>query len=363
MQDNIYTAIGMMTGTSMDGLDSAIIKTDGLGFVQSVEHFLIPYDNAFHEILKTAIHSRDEEKLNIMEDALTKIHILSVESLLVKANLKREDIDVIGMHGQTVHHEPEKKISLQIGDCQMLADATGIRVVGKFRQNDIDNGGSGAPLIPIYHAAVASEIEKPVVFLNIGGVANITWVDKNEQLLACDTGMGNALLNDWIHYKTKNQYFDDKGKIAASGQVNEVILDKMLDDNFFLKPPPKSLDRNEFNLDLIQPLSLADGAATLVEFTVEAVAMIVEMLPSKPKNWFVCGGGRHNLYMLQRLSDRLGVAVQVVEDIGFNGDIMEAEAFAYMAVRKLLNLPISFSGTTGVRNPSIGGELYLPNNK
>ncbi len=352
-----YTAIGMMSGTSMDGLDASVIRTDGENIVEVIDHFIIPYDPAFHQALKLAIKSQDKEKIAVMEDVLTRMHVLSVESLLAKTGLDRTEINVIGMHGQTIHHAPDKGETWQIGDGQMLADMTGINVVNDFRQADVKAGGQGAPLVPIYHRAITSKLEKPIILLNIGGIANITWINGQGQMLACDTGMGNALLNDWIHEKTGAMY-DNNGDISAKGTINQVILEQLLSHPFFSELPPKSLDREAFNLTSLSELSLEDGAATLVEFTVEAIYKIMSLLPEPPKEWLVCGGGRHNKYMMQRLQERLSSPVTPIEKIGYNGDTLEAEAFAYMAVKHLKKLPISFTGTTGVLEPTCGGKLY-----
>lgn len=357
--EKTYIAVGMMTGTSMDGLDVAAIRTDGKDFVRLIGFTLIPYENDFHNLLKTVLRGKDKERLEAVGTALTQMHALALENLLLKMGLDVKEVDVIGMHGQTVLHEPEKGRTWQIGDGQMLADMTGVQVVNDFRSADMKAGGQGAPLIPVYHRALAKNSEKPAAFVNIGGVANLTWIDKRGNMLACDTGPGNALLDDWMRQKT-GAARDENGETAAAGKVDKAALKKLLSHPFFAMPPPKSLDRDAFDPSLVAHLSVEDGAATLAEFTVEGIARIVEMLPEAPRKWLVCGGGRHNAHIMARLSDRLGIAVEPVEAIGAHGDTLEAEGFAYMAVRHLLGLPISFPGTTGVREEMTGGVLSLP---
>lgn len=358
-QQKIYTAIGMMSGTSMDGLDVAMIRTDGKDFVETVDMFLIPYEAGFQDMLKMAVRAQDEEKILAMESVLTQMHAAGVENLLLKTGMDRDDVDIIGMHGQTVLHEPEKGKTWQIGNGDLLAEMTGIPVVYDFRSADVTAGGEGAPLAPIYHRALAASLEKPVVFLNIGGVSNITWMNDKGDMLACDTGPGNALLDDWVKQKT-GEACDVDGKLAAAGTVDQTALAELLSNPFFAEAPPKSLDRDAFDPSCIQHLSVEDGAATLAAFTVEAIAKIADLLPETPRQWLVCGGGRHNHTLMKQLTARLGAPVHPVEDENIHGDILEAEAFAYMAVRHLENLPISFPGTTGVTEAMTGGVLSLP---
>jgi len=358
-QKKIYTAIGMMSGTSMDGLDVAMIRTDGEDFVETVDMFLIPYEAGFQDLLKMAVRTQDKEKIYALENVLTQMHATGIENLLLKTGMKRDDVDVIGMHGQTVLHEPDKGRTWQIGNGDLLAEMTGIPVVYDFRSADVGAGGEGAPLAPIYHRALAASLEKPVVFLNIGGVSNITWMNEKGDMLACDTGPGNALLDDWVKQKT-GEACDVDGKLAEAGSVDQTALTQLLSHPFFAEAPPKSLDRDAFDPSCIQNLSVEDGAATLSAFTVEAIAKIADLLPETPRQWLVCGGGRHNHTLMKELAARLEVPVNSVDDENIHGDILEAEAFAYMAVRHLEDLPISFPGTTGVTEPMTGGVLSLP---
>ncbi|TVQ83268.1 MAG: anhydro-N-acetylmuramic acid kinase [Micavibrio sp.] len=358
-EGRIYTAIGMMSGTSMDGLDVALIRTDGRQLVKALGHTIVPYEDDFRKLMRSVLKERDPERIAAVEQAFTQMHALAVETLLLKTGMEMSDIHVIGMHGQTVVHEPEKGKTWQIGDGAVLAEMTGVPVVYDFRSTDMAAGGQGAPLVPVYHEALAAKLEKPVVFLNIGGVANITWIDGRGSLLSCDTGPGNAMIDDWLLEKTGRAY-DKDGSAAAAGKTDQKALETLMAHPFFTMPPPKSLDRDAFDPAPVSGLSIEDGAATLAAFTVESIAKIGTLLPEKPKQFLVCGGGRHNTHLMQQLSERLGISVRPVEDIGVNGDILEAEAFAYMAVRRMCDLPISFPGTTGVPQPLTGGVLSLP---
>lgn len=348
----IYRVIGLMSGTSLDGVDAALLRTDGEGHIEREAFLTIPYDDALRAKIracfgKTAEEARDAEKL------LTVAHAEAVKKLL---SGKAGTVDLIGFHGQTISHAPEKGHTCQIGDGALLAFMTGIKVVHDFRTADVKAGGQGAPLVPVYHQALAAQMEKSVVFLNIGGVANVTYVGEGGELVAFDTGPGNALIDDWMLQKTGGK-FDDGGKTALSGKVDGSILKQLLSHPFFSAPVPKSLDRNAFVSRIWDRLSAANGAATLTAFTAEAVAAAQRYFPSKPKKWIVCGGGRHNMFLMEQLKNNLGAPVISIDELGLNGDAIEAEAFAYLAVRSVRGLPISFPETTGVPRPMTGGRL------
>jgi anhydro-N-acetylmuramic acid kinase len=265
--------------------------------------------------------------------------------------------DIVGFHGQTILHQPVRHNTWQIGDGQALADALGVDVAWDFRTADVAAGGEGAPLAPIYHAALAAALPRPLAVLNIGGVANVTWIGADGTLLACDTGPGNGPLDDWAARHT-NEGFDRDGRLSARGHLSLAVLNRLLADPYFARPAPKSLDRLDFSARLaasgLDALSPEDGAATLVAFTAEAVARTA--LPEAPRRWLVCGGGSHNPTMMAALAARLG-AVAPVESVGWDGDALEAQCFGLLAVRVARGLPISFPLTTGVPAPLVGGVL------
>jgi anhydro-N-acetylmuramic acid kinase len=296
----------------------------------------------------------------VLVKELTKRHADAVTSLLEKTGYTAQDIDYIGFHGHTIEHAPFERRTVQIGDAGLLARLTGIDVVYDFRSNDVLAGGQGAPLVPLYHQALARNWQKPVVFVNIGGVANVTYSD-DDVLLAFDTGTGNALLNDWMQQKT-GQAFDNKGETARRGQVNTEIPRSLLQHPFFMSKPPKSLDRNAFSLEGVKNLSLEDGAATLTHFTAQSIALSKQFFPKEPVQWVVVGGGRHNDFLLETLQQAVAAPVVTGENVGLQSDFVEAEAFAYLAARSVQGLPLSLPSTTGVPTPLTGGSLVRINN-
>ena len=356
-QQKLKSAIGLMSGTSLDGIDAALIFTDGKRVQDSGFSVFLPYDAVFQKKLRGLISEAaiDKQTLVTIERELTLKHTAAVQLLLKKAKLKPKDIEVIGFHGQTIFHAPKQAGTWQIGDASLLAEKTGIAVVGDFRRRDVAAGGEGAPLVPLYHAAIAGASKKPVAIVNIGGVSNITFIAK-DLIFGTDTGPGNALINDWI-YRHNGKPHDAGGKIAAKGKVDQKILAKYLAQSFFTKKPPKSLDRNSFSLEPVKNLSFEDGAATLTEFTAASIAAIAPHLPQMPAKWIITGGGRHNNYLMQRLAAHLK-GVMPIEEIGIDGDMVEAQAFAYLAMRAMLGLPLSLPTTTGINRPVTGGGVY-----
>lgn len=359
----IYRAIGLMSGTSLDGIDAALITTDGEGYITRENFISIPYDDGLRGRIRALLNlpAGERPKAASAERELTEAHAAAIRQLLTQAG-GSQPVDVIGFHGQTVAHDPAKGYTCQLGDGALLAQLTGIRVVNDFRTNDVKAGGQGAPLAPVYHRALASTSDKPCCFLNIGGVANVTYIGADGALLAFDTGPGNALIDDWMLTKAGKKY-DHNGEAAASGKIDTAVLDDLMAHPFFAARPPKSLDRNDFVSPRWQHLSLNDGAATLTAFTVQSILRAVPFLPQKPARWIVSGGGRLNAEIMYGLRQGLGVPVNAIEDIGFNGDAVEAEAFAYMAVRSLRGLPISFPGTTGAPRDLTGGVTHNPQGK
>ena len=270
-----------------------------------------------------------------------------------------KSLDVVGFHGQTIYHNPGRRLTWQIGDGRRLATAIGVPVVDAFRVMDVAAGGQGAPLVPLYHLAKAATLEKPLAILNIGGVANVTFIAADNSLLAFDTGPGNALLDDWLLRHTDKAY-DNGGQLAKTGRVFDSIIENVLAWPFFDRLPPKSLDRHDFHSIDTRNLSAADGAATLTALTARTIAASAVHFPEAPKRWLICGGGRHNATLMQMLNDTLDRPVESVEAVGWDGDFLEAEAFGYLAVRSLLQLPLTLPSTTGVPMPLSGGVLHLP---
>jgi anhydro-N-acetylmuramic acid kinase len=355
----MVTALGLMSGTSLDGIDVALLRTDGENVVERGPSQVFPYDASQQELLRQAL--ADAAELNDRnarpgvlaeaENRMTCWHSAAVREFLSHNKLNPRDIAVVGFHGQTVLHRPEKRLSVQLGDGVALAKALGIDVVYDMRAADVAAGGQGAPLVPAYHRALAKTL--PCVFVNIGGVSNVTYVGTDGELLAFDSGPGNALLNDWMR-KHRMLDFDVGGEVALSGKVSGLYLDCALTHPFFAQKPPKSLDRNDFAKLDFSSLSFEDGAATLARFTVEAIAASQRWFSNQPVQWVICGGGRYNQAIMQGLRDVLPGVVSA-EDVGFNGDSIEAEAWAYLAVRSLYGLPLTYPGTTGVAQALGGG--------
>lgn len=365
----ILTAIGLMSGTSLDGVDAALVRTDGEAHVELGGNLFLPYSRDLkifiRRAIKAAIEGRDgAADIGKAAGEVTIAHVEAVERLLEQEGLKRAAIDVIGFHGQTILHRPKRTPesagrSWQIGDGQILAEETKIDVVDNFRSHDIAEGGEGAPLAPVYHGALVKALErhKPVCVLNIGGVANVTFVPvgaREIDLLAFDCGPGNGLIDQWMDLKT-GEAMDRDGALARSGQVHSDILRMMLLHPFLRRRPPKSLDRYDFKLDPVLALSAADGAATLTAFTAAAVRDCERHLPLPPGEWIVTGGGRLNPALIIALEKALAAPVRSAEEVGWRGDFLEAECFAFLAVRSLRKLPLTYPRTTRAPRPLMGG--------
>lgn len=347
-----------MSGTSLDGIDAALIESDGELVTARLGGVTIPYDTQFRDSLRACLGAREwSAEIRLAEMELTDLHAETVSLLLKTLSVPRDAVDLIGFHGHTITHDPAFKFTWQLGAGGDLAKFTGIDVVAKFRNADVAAGGEGAPLVPAYHCALARNLPKPVVFLNLGGVANVTWVGKGDRLLAFDTGPANALIDDWIAERT-DKFFDEGGEIAATGQVDEAGLERLLGNKFFARPSPKSLDRNEFNIAALQGLSLEDGAATLSAFTVESVVFALRQFLCLPTRIVVTGGGRNNTHIMGLLAKRVNIPIDPAEAVGWNGDLLEAEAFGYLAIRSVLDLPISWPTTTGIKTPLSGGQFF-----
>lgn len=354
-----HKVIGLMSGTSLDGVDAALIETDGETDVVRHGFCFLPYSEDLKERLRAVLGKKPEDEMALaaLAQAVTEAHAAVVAQLLAETGTAADDIDLIGFHGQTIYHAPADGITVQIGDGALLSKLTGIAVVNDFRTADVAAGGQGAPLVPVYHRALVAHEPAPLVILNLGGVGNITYIGADGALVACDTGPANALIDDWM-LKHTGVAFDDGGKFAMTGNVDEDALAAFLADPYFALPPPKSLDRDHFKKYIPAHLSPEDGAATLTAFTVHAVAAALRLLPQQPVQMVVCGGGRKNAAIMDGLTRITNMAVINSDALGWNGDAIEAEAFAYLAVRSVDGKPCSFPETTGVSAPMTGGMLH-----
>jgi anhydro-N-acetylmuramic acid kinase len=362
-------AIGLMSGTSLDGVDVALIETDGLTVTRFGPTGYRPYTETERDMLRGALAeavglSDRTARPGVLREAevrVTVAHAEAVESFLDTHGIRAGDIGVVGFHGQTVLHRPEARLTVQIGDGHGLSARLGLPVVFDFRAADVAAGGQGAPLVPVFHRALVETLNRPppVAVLNVGGVANVTYVDGGT-LIACDTGPGNALLDDFM-FRKLGQPFDCEGRTAAQGAVDVAWVIRALEHPFFALPPPKSLDRNDFAQLTLRETSPADGAATLTALTAEAIARIVPLLPKEPRSWIVAGGGARNLTLLRMLRERLDPAtVEAADALGWSADSMEAQAFGFLAARGLKGLPLSYPATTGVPIPMTGGVIARP---
>ncbi len=356
----ITTAIGLMSGTSMDGIDAALIDTDGENVVTPRGFVSLPYDPDFRTRLRAAtaraleMHRPARDPLiDAVEAELTGLHAIAVAKLLTETGVDRSDVQIIGFHGQTVAHRPERGWTWQIGDGPGLAAATRIPVVYDLRSADVAAGGQGAPLAPGYHRARSSDLGRPLGVLNVGGVGNLTWFSA-DAWGSFDTGPGNALIDDWVRTEGGLSH-DEGGRLGGSGTVFDDVLTAMLDQPWFDAPPPKSLDRNAWDIQAARGLSLADGAATLTAFTAETVRLALGHVPPLAR-LLVTGGGRHNATLMAMIAARTGVQTAPVESAGWHGDALEAEAFAWLAVRSLAGKEISWPETTGVPVAMTGGR-------
>ena len=376
--EKIYTALGLMSGTSLDGIDVSIIESDGNREYTPIFNKYFEYDDKTIQkisiIREKILNSKDlnlhSQEINTLEKDLTLFNAKAVNETF--KNVK-QNVDVIGFHGQTIFHNPDEKITKQLGNGKLLSQLTKRKVVFNFRQNDLKNGGQGAPLTPIFHSVVANKISKkfkidfPISILNIGGISNATLVmnendfSDSNQIYAHDIGPGNCLINEWIRKNSKKQ-FDEGGIIARSGKIDELILNQAL-DNFSLNLSyEKSLDIKDFDIFFAKGLSYADGAATITDFTAKLIADGINFIQNKSSSeisrWLVCGGGRKNKFLLERIKDNFKkINFDQIDKFEIEGDFIESQAFAFLAIRSLEGKPISFPSTTRCKKPVIGGEI------
>lgn len=365
----IKTAIGLMSGTSMDGIDAALLKSDGENNIDVVDHYSCEYDGAFQQLLKSTLDEvkrlRSRSNLNAttrkVEQELTLRHVAVVNKLLTKCGVTADGVDLIGFHGQTVLHKPEIGLTIQIGDGELLADKTGIDVIFDLRANDMKHGGQGAPLVPVYHHALANRMKGkfifPIAFINIGGISNLTFVNKNEELYAFDCGPGNALIDQWMFLKTKKN-FDTGGEAGLNGKLIQHIIRSYSHHPFFQQQKPGSLDWRSFKPFVDETFSVEDGAASLSYVTAFGIVNSFRHLPVVPKTLIVSGGGAHNgaiLKYLKELTSEYRTVTLTAQSVGLNSDFLEAEAWGYLAIRSFYDMPITFPTTTGCDSPQSGG--------
>jgi len=369
--NSLTRAIGLMSGTSMDGVDVALIETDGEASVVAGATGFLAYSDTDRDLLREALadavnlgdrYARPAS-LAAAEAMVLRRHVEAVEAFLSAQKADRHSIDLVGFHGQTVLHRPAQRLTVQLGDGAALAQSLQIAVAYDFRAADVEAGGQGAPLVPVYHQALvaAAGLADPVAVINIGGVANLTFLRRGFDPVACDTGPGNALLDDLMLART-GVAVDRDGAMAAQGHVDETVLKELLSAPYFDRPLPKSLDRNDFSNAPVIDLSTQDAAATLTAFTAAGIAKAFAHLPDVPSLAIICGGGAHNRTLMKEMGQRLPCRVVTASSLGWSGDAVEAQAFAYLAVRRLKNLPITFPATTGVARPLEGGVMVLPSN-
>jgi anhydro-N-acetylmuramic acid kinase len=366
------TAIGLMSGTSMDGIDAAILTGDGEQVRWLGPTKYQPYSRMQVTRIQMVIAQALKKGRGFVESTeyqsarrdFTLAHANAVNRMLAEHDLSPAGIDLLGFHGQTILHRPDEGWTWQMGDGQLLANETGIAVVDDFRSADVAAGGQGAPFAPLYHrsliaGASTKQVDYPIAILNIGGISNVTWMDDQGMILGFDTGPGNAQLNDWIK-RFYGKPYDEGGRKAALGTVDADIVREVMESPYFSAPYPKSLDRADFDLGAVEGLDPADGAATLSAITAEGIISGLEQLPEFPKTILVCGGGRKNSHIMNMISDKANLTVKSVDALDWRGDYLEAECFAHLAIRSAKGLSLSLPSITGAREEVTGGVFHRP---
>ncbi|WP_375263476.1 anhydro-N-acetylmuramic acid kinase [Palleronia sp.] len=363
--------VGLMTGTVLDGnIDVALLRTDGERVAEFGPYTLAPYDRETRDLLAACLGEARAWNFDGPEPAIfaeaenriTRAQSEAVRALVESSGLSMDKIEAVGFHGQTVLHRAPETGRLgqtrQLGDGKLMAQILGTTVVHDFRSGDMAAGGQGAPLSAVYHGALLDDLDTDgqTAVLNLGGVANVTARDSDGTLVAFDTGPANAPINDFVAHLGRGE-MDRDGALAAAGRVDETRLNAQLDHPYLRRPYPKSLDRFDFGYDWALDLSPQDGAATLTAFTAAAVGRALDLLPERPTRLIVCGGGRHNPTLLRMLETHAGVQAERAEAVGWQGDAIEAQCFAFLALRRLRELPVTFPGTTGVRDPMTAGRV------
>ena len=366
--NDLITSIGLMSGTSSDGIDASIIKSDGENEVYFIGNQFLPYDDKIKlkiRSLKEKINliidlEKHQLEINSLEREITLLHVKIVNLIIKKYEIKKSKINLVGFHGHTIFHNFKEKRTKQIGDGRLLSKLTKLHVVNNLRENDINNGGQGAPLVPIFHKLLQKKLKLkvPLIFVNIGGISNVTYLGKNNEMVSLDTGPGNCLIDKILQLKSKNKIqFDKDGAIAFTGNVNKNILNNYLSNPYYESLPPKSLDVNNFSLSSLGSLSLKDSVATLSELTSLTIVNALNFFNNKPNKIILCGGGRKNKYIFERIKKLSNTSTNNIDNYKIDGDFIESQAFAYLAIRTVLKKPITFPETTGVKEPSIGGNF------
>ena len=376
MKKKLFSAMGLMSGTSMDGVDLSIIKSDGYNEISFTFDEYFEYDSGLNRqivivrdmVLNVNDLTKYSNELDLLEKNITLFHAKIINQILSKFN---HQIDLIGFHGQTIFHKPDLKITKQLGNGRLLSQLVNKTIVYDFRQEDISNNGQGAPLTPIFHYLLVNEIvnkynlDLPISILNIGGISNVTQIKSlsaeiENNLIALDIGPGNCLIDEWVRNNSKLN-FDENGKIAKSGKINQLILNQAI-ENFEIKDYSKSLDTKDFDISFARGLSLEDGCATITYFTAQLISEAIKYLNNKnlSKNYILCGGGRKNDFLIKCITQNLkdeNSDIDKIDKYNFNGDYIESQAFGYLAIRAFLNLPNSFRTTTGCDSPTVGGKI------
>ena len=356
----MLSIIGLMSGTSVDGIDAALVTTDGTTLSRTPHVLTGQYRDVTKQAVLQVVNNpehllTDRSSAKELEQLIAEDHAAVVNQLKKQAAIT---IDLLGFHGQTVYHNPDAALTIQLGDASALANLTGISTVYDFRLNDMVNGGQGAPLAPIYHQYLLSEfgVAAPAAFLNIGGISNVT-LCSGDSFLGFDCGPGNCLMDDYMRQHFDRSY-DEAGAEAAKGRVDEALLTQLMSDAYFKLAPPKSLDRQYFfaKLDQLRALNVNDAMATLNAFTVEAIVHSIQRMPTQPTSVIVAGGGQHNAVLMSNLHSKLPCDVKTADELGMDGDYTEAELMAYLAARHQYQQPYTYPGTTGVNTPSCGGK-------
>ena len=364
----LITAVGLMSGTSCDGIDASIIKSNGEDALNLLGDYFLSYGKKTRfrirklksKIDKASDLETNKNEINDLEKEITFLHFKAINTLLEKLKINKSEIDLIGLHGHTIFHSFHDKKTKQLGDGKALSELMGLSVVYDFRENDLKSGGQGAPLVPIFHKLLQKKIklEVPVVFVNIGGISNLTYLGKADEIISFDSGPGNFLIDKLLQLKSNDKIqFDKNGEIALQGRVDRNILDSYLGDPYYDFPPPKSLDVNNFNLRSARGLRVEDSIATLSELTALTIVNSLYFFPNKPQKIILCGGGRKNRYIFERIKKISKISTFNIDEYKINGDFIESQAFAYLAIRSFFEKPITFNKTTGVPKPMTGGKL------